>query len=273
MVEWLMAAGADEEAQDEEGKTPADHGFQRPPRWEGTPPNLWAYQGHYRVSEEFFFTVRVENGRLTLRDLSVEPLYPTGPDAFFAEAEPWSVRFSRDAEGTITDIQVQFLRRMESGSRIDYPEYVGSHRCGECHANGEDGSPYVPWLRSRHAGAYWRLATDWAQILTRQRPHFRDLADPITDTRCLNCHTTAPLDELALFAESFRIEEGIGCEACHGPGSNHVEAGATGDRRRAAGAGDRIPDATTCRSCHRNPDTFSFEEWWPRIAHGVPGAR
>ena len=32
----------------------------------------------------------------------------------------------------------------------------------------------------------------------------------------------------------------------------------------------RVPDAGACRGCHRNPDTFDWDEWWPKIAHPTP---
>lgn len=270
MVEWLIGAGADERALDEDGRVPAEHILHRPPPWEEGVQDPWAYQGHYRVHDQFAFSVRVVDGQLTLRDFATVPLYPTGPDAFFTQSEPWGVRFVRDGRGNVTDLEVQFLRRAETGSKLDHPEYIGSERCGECHATGE-GAPYVPWLRSRHASAYWRLATDWARILAAQRPHFQDLSDPRTDSRCLNCHTTAALDELALFARSFRLEEGVGCEACHGPGSTYSDPETMRNREAFLAAGGRIPDEDTCRGCHRNPATFSFQEWWPRIAHGGGG--
>lgn len=270
MVEWLVAAGADEAAKDEEGRTPADHLFHRPPLWGEGAQDPWAYQGHYRVSDQFSFSVRVVDGELTLRDFASVSLYPTGPDAFFAHSEPWGVRFVRDGQGRVTEMEVQFLRRAETGSKLDHPCYVGSERCGECHSTGK-GAPYVPWLRSRHASAYWRLATDWARILAAQRPHFQDLTDPRTDSRCLNCHTTAALDESALFARTFRLEEGVGCEACHGPGSAYSNPETMKDREAFLAAGGRIPDEDICRGCHRNPATFSFQEWWPRIAHGGGG--
>ena len=266
VVSALLAAGADEGAKDDEGRSPEDHLFLRPPKWEADVQDPWAYQGHYRVNENFFFSVRVEDRELSLRDLGTVSLYPTSPDSFFTEKEPWAARFARDEQGNVTKLEVQFLRRAEEGTRIDYPEYVGSEKCAECHAAGE-AAPYVPWLQSRHASAYWRLATDWARVLAGQRPHFQDLTNPLADSRCLNCHTTAPLDENALFARSFRQEEGVGCEACHGPGSKYVDPEVMADREDFLAAGGRVPSAETCRECHRNPDAFSFEEWWPRIAH------
>jgi hypothetical protein len=144
---------------------------------------------------------------------------------------------------------------------------VGSHACRRCHSGGEHGNTYVRWLSGRHAGAYWRLATDWAMFLASQRPHFQDMQDPRADDRCLLCHTTAFQDPDAILASSFDVGEGVGCEACHGPGSKYLEPAVMSDRAAFLAAGGRLPDERTCRNCHRNPDAFAFDEWWPRIAH------
>jgi hypothetical protein len=123
-------------------------------------------------------------------------------------------------------------------------------------------------MSSRHGHAYWRLAADWALFLGRLRPQYADLESPVTDDRCLLCHVTGRQDDDALFAESFRADEGIGCESCHGPGSLYVDPEIMGDRDAFLAAGGRIPDETTCRSCHRRSENFDYGEYWPKVAHG-----
>ena len=44
------------------------------------------------------------------------------------------------------------------------------------------------------------------------------------------------------------------------------------DRAAFLDHGGRIPDEATCRRCHRNSERFSFDEWWPKIAHERPEA-
>jgi hypothetical protein len=268
LVELLLANGADPTRADAEGKVPAEHAFERPRAVSIDLAALFEYQGLYDVSDDFHFKVWVEDGKLRLRDFAADELYPTGPDAFYCRSEPWSVSFRRDASGEIVGIDVRFLRRTASGAKRKHPQYVGSQVCAECHLGQQHGNEYVPWLSSRHAAAYWRLATDWALFLAHQRPHYQDVTDPIQDDRCLLCHTTGAQDPDALFAASFDPKEGVGCEACHGPGSMYVEAEVMADRSVFLEAGGRIPGAETCAGCHRNPDQFDFEQWWPRIAHG-----
>ncbi len=270
LVEALLSAGADPEKRDSAGLRPIDHAFQRPAAISIDPAKLYEYQGLYDVSEDFHFKVWVEGEALHLQDFGADAMYPTGVDSFYCESEPWSVAFQRDEDGAVNTVEVHFLRRPVSGIRRDHPEYVGSHACRQCHSGAEHGDAYVRWLSGRHAGAYWRLATEWATFLAEQRPHFKDMKDPRTDDRCLLCHTTAFQDPDAIFASSFDVGEGVGCEACHGPGSKYIDPAVMSDRAAFRAAGGKLPDERTCRSCHRNPDRFSFDEWWPRIAHPGP---
>ncbi len=267
MVGVLLAAGADPLQPDTSGALPAQHAFQRPAAESIDPDQLYQYQGLYDVTEDFHFKVWIEGGALRLEDFSADDLYATGSDAFYCRSEPWSVRFFRDAEGAIGEIEVQFLRQAVRGRKRPSPLYVGSHVCMGCHSGGEGGGAYVRWLSSRHAGAYWRLATDWSLFLAHQRPHFQDVTNPREDDRCLLCHATAAQDVDALFAKTFERQQGVGCEACHGPGSDYIDPAVMADRAAFVAAGGRVPDEDTCRQCHRNPDHFSFDEWWPRVAH------
>jgi hypothetical protein len=268
LVELLLAAGADAGKRDSAGVLPAEYSFQRPAAVELEPAKLYEYQGLYDVDEDFHFKVWVAGETLKLKDFGSDEMYPTGPDSFYCRSEPWSVAFTRDDAGAVKEIEVQFLRRAVRGSKRDHPQYVGSGECRACHLGEAHGNPYLRWISSRHAGAYWRLATDWALFLALQRPYFQDMENPRADDRCLLCHSTAAQDPDALFGETFDVGEGVGCEACHGPGSLYMDPIIMSDREAFLNTGGRIPDEGTCLSCHRNPERFQFEEWWPRIAHG-----
>jgi hypothetical protein len=270
LVELLLASGADPQARDTTGRVPADDAFHRPKAVEIPVARLFEYQGLYDVSDRFHFKVWVEDGTLILQDFGADAMYYTGPDSFYCESEPWSVWFQRGAAGEVNSVEVRFLRRAVVGQKRQHPEYVGSHVCKACHFDQDHGNQYVQWLRSRHAAAYWRLATDWSLFLALQRPHFQDMEDPLADDRCLLCHTTAAQDPDALFSQTFDVTEGVGCEACHGPGSAYADLTIMADRSSFLAAGGKVAGESTCRSCHRNADRFSFEEWWPSIAHQLP---
>ncbi len=269
LVELLLAAGADGQARDTAGALPIDLAFKRPAAISIETSRLYEYQGLYDVSDDFHFKVWVEGDRLMLQDFGADGLYATGPDAFFCRSEPWKVLFRRGADGAVNGIEVQFLRRVVKGVRRGHPQYVGSHECRSCHLGEEHGNQYIRWLSSRHAAAYWRLATDWALFLAKRRPYYRDMDDPRRDDRCLLCHSTGRQDPDALFASSYDVSQGVGCETCHGPASKYMDAAVMSDRAKFTAAGGVVPDESTCRKCHRD-GSFTFHEFWPEVAHPRP---
>jgi hypothetical protein len=139
-----------------------------------------------------------------------------------------------------------------------------------CHQGAGQGHQDVLWMKSRHAHAWWDLGADWALFVARSRPHYQDVSSPVDDERCLLCHVTGAQDEDGLYAGSFRRQEGVTCEACHGPGSDYVDPGIMADREAFLARGGVVPDEATCRRCHRNRERFSYEEWSPRMAHPLP---
>ena len=268
VISVLIEGGADPDARDGDGLTPAEVARTRPPGTFVETSILDDYVGIYDLGGGFSTKVWREGDGLRIREFAPDGLYPIGPDTFFCEAEPWRIEFTRAEHGDVDGIVLHFLRRSVKGSRKPSPGYVGSAACMGCHTEPEHGNPSVTWMRSRHGHAYWRLAADWALFLAGLRPHYADLEDPITDDRCLLCHVNGRQDDDALFAKSYRREDGVGCEACHGPGSLYVEPEVMTDRDAFLANGGRIPDEATCRSCHRRSEQFTWDEMWPKIAHG-----
>ena len=272
VVRVLLDSGADPEKIDEEGLTPVASSRPRPEPEENESKTLSEYEGIYSLGGGFSVKVWLADQKLRIREFAPDALYPIGKDLFFCEQEPWRVEFERDQNGSISAIQIDFLRRSVRGIKAASPRYVGSKVCMDCHVSADSGRQYVAWLRSRHAHAYWRLGGDWAQFLASLRPNYQDLTSPISDDRCLLCHVTGAQDDQALFASSFRPEEGIGCESCHGPGSDYIDPEVMAERDAFLANGGRVPDEAICRSCHRNSERFDWAESWPKIAHPVPDA-
>ena len=92
--------------------------------------------------------------------------------------------------------------------------FVGSKVCGECHGLDEIGNQYKIWASSPHANAYKKLLTAKAIEIAKKNK----ITSPEKDYQCLKCHATGKgtLREI--------IEEGVGCESCHGPGSEYHHA-------------------------------------------------
>lgn len=92
--------------------------------------------------------------------------------------------------------------------------FTGSEACRLCHGSDEIGNQYKIWVASPHSKAY--------QLLKSQKgieiAHKSGISSPETAKDCLKCHTTGGgMSQQA-------ATEGVGCEACHGPGSEYHKA-------------------------------------------------
>ncbi|MBI5280557.1 MAG: beta-propeller fold lactonase family protein [Candidatus Solibacter usitatus] len=127
------------------------------------------------------------------------------------------------------------------------PVYIGVRACGACHDGPQMGYQYSKWLLSRHAQGYAALA----------KPESREIAkrsglrgEPLKEPVCLGCHSTASTAEEWEKDEAFRAEDGLQCEACHGPGSEYATDAVMRNRDEAMKAGLCLPGTDTCLGCH-----------------------
>jgi hypothetical protein len=228
------------------------------------------YVGHYAMGGGAGFSVwRVGDG-LRLQEHAPDDLIPVAPDTFYCRQEPWRVVFHRAEAGSVSWIEVAFQRRTVRGERVRDPArglaYLGSEACLACHAQGPGNGPAGHWIASRHSRAFHTLSSDQARGLARSREEYRDITDPSVEPRCLMCHVTAAQNPLAIFAEGYDREQGVGCESCHGAGEAYVRPGVMGDRGAYLANGGRIPTEQTCRKCHRDA-AFRFVDRLERIRH------
>ena len=80
--------------------------------------------------------------------------------------------------------------------------------------------PVQPLAASAHAKAWATLATPEAKVMAR----LGGLADePEKAPICLGCHATAADAEAWERDPGFRVEDGVQCEKCHGPGSEYMD--------------------------------------------------
>jgi YVTN family beta-propeller protein len=149
----------------------------------------------------------------------------------------------------------------EAGTR-----FVGAGRCGECHRGPEMGYQFSKWRLGPHAGAYAALATPKAAEIAGKAGL---TGDPQQDPECLSCHVTGATSETAGFAETFSVADGVGCESCHGAGSEYVAEAIMRDRRAAYAAGLLSVGPETCAPCHAEAHgrSFDFDAAAERIAH------
>lgn len=157
-------------------------------------------------------------------------------------------------------------------------KFVGTGKCKVCHAKDELGNQHAKWLTTKHAKAFATLSTPEAKAAAKKV----GVTDPAKDMKCLICHTTgaeaAEADRAAM-----KIEDGVSCEACHGPGEKYKSKEVHGTDRKAALAAGMI-DAkalgeAVCKRCHvpdykgnKNPSyqPFDYATFQPKIDHPRP---
>ncbi len=100
-------------------------------------------------------------------------------------------------------------------------KYVGSRSCKTCHE-----SEYEKWHDTGHAHAYATLDEMGSQ----------------SDPECVVCHVVG-MDYESGFVSAEKTEhlKNVGCENCHGPGSEHVET---------LGEADFTETKSNCIDCH-----------------------
>jgi YVTN family beta-propeller protein len=154
------------------------------------------------------------------------------------------------------------------------PIYVGARACALCHEGHEAGNQYSQWLRSKHAKAWASLALPEAKEMAR----LSGITDvPEESPICLGCHATGAEAEPWERGEGFRLEDGVQCEKCHGPGSEYIEV--MGDREASVRAGLRRFTKRDCEVCHyvkgshvavHNEPKIDVDEAWERLSHLIP---
>ena len=147
---------------------------------------------------------------------------------------------------------------------------VGVKKCGMCH-KAKTGDQLGIWKKSKHAHAYETLKGEEAIAIAKEK----GLGNPWEEAECLGCHTTQHFTGAKLAAKSkYVIEEGVSCEACHGPGSAYKSRKIMKDHDAAVANGLVLPDEKFCLKCHNEKSPtfkgFDYKERWAEIAHPVP---
>lgn len=153
-------------------------------------------------------------------------------------------------------------------------EYIGAKKCMICHKNERRGNQWGKWLEGPHSNAYETLKSEHSKEIANEM----GIEDPTKADKCLKCHVTAYNEPASKKQESFDPTEGVGCEACHGPGSIYKSMRIM----KALYEGTQDPeevafkhgDAETCLGCHNEESPtykpFDYEEDWAKISHNFP---
>ena len=145
--------------------------------------------------------------------------------------------------------------------------YVGDQTCRQCHAE-----EYRLWLGTRHARSFVTLQTRMAMMMS---PDSTEAPSPTQSLICLACHGPGASAPDSLRTCTFRFEEGVSCEACHGAGGAYAREAIMHDRKCSAASGLVMPSEEHCLECHTTPANhnpvvdgpFRYREWLNKIRH------
>ena len=160
--------------------------------------------------------------------------------------------------------------------------YVGVKMCGICHKKDESGNQLAIWEKSAHARAYDMLGKGRAKASAAKL----GISEPQKSGKCLKCHSTAYNFTETVQSEKVKVEDGVVCESCHGPGKNYMKKSVMQNREDAIKAGLVYPASKSCLNCHNdksptwNPERyttkdgkkvgFDFEQAFEKIKHPDP---
>lgn len=154
--------------------------------------------------------------------------------------------------------------------------YVGVETCGMCHKTEKQGSQLSIWKNSAHSKAFETLKTEKANKIATEKG-FKTAA--VETPECLKCHVTGYNVDASMLGKKFKVEDGVQCETCHGPGSAYKDMKVMKDKDLAVKNGlvmnEKIEDF--CIGCHNaESPTFvdmNIEEAWQKIKHSIPEAK
>jgi len=142
-----------------------------------------------------------------------------------------------------------------TGTSLAALTYVGAEGCSSCHM-----TTTLSWEMSVHAKAFELLKPE-----ARKQEKLRAKLDPnkdyTNDKVCLKCHTTG-YNKDGGFTDLTTTPSlvGVGCESCHGPGSDYkfvhaMNKNFTREEAKESGQVFGSLDAEVCNSCHINKDS------------------
>jgi len=147
--------------------------------------------------------------------------------------------------GLMAGLLLMLVPSMARAQASAADDYAWAGACKDCHEKY-----YTAWEKTKHSNAIMRLSGSEREA----------------GGKCIACHTTAVPELL-----DKNVNEGIQCEACHGPGKAHIAAAAAGETK--PGKITRVPAEKICVACHsaKSPHFkyFSYDAM-KGLVHQVP---
>jgi hypothetical protein len=161
------------------------------------------------------------------------------------------------------------------GTSLAQNKFSGAKMCAACHKGGKGGTAYTVWEKSAHANAYKTLLGDEAKKIAKEKGL---KVAPSEAPECLKCHVAGGGTAKNVEA-SFKKEEGVTCESCHGAASAYKMLHSKGDLAKSKEAGLIVGEKNekSCITCHNAESPtfkeFKFAEAWAKIEHGKPAVK
>ena len=134
-------------------------------------------------------------------------------------------------------------------------EYIGQDQCKVCHNKKAEGEQWAHWKASKHPHALELLKSPEAQAVATK---IGLKTPPAESPECLKCHVTAYDVEKKAAPAKIKAADGVQCESCHGPASEHAKAGkiVLFQKDKAAGVDPKAnilkQEEKVCTQCHND---------------------
>jgi len=146
-------------------------------------------------------------------------------------------------------------------------KYIGTAKCKMCHNAEKKGKIYDKWAATKHATAYPTLANEQSKGIATKM----GIKDAQKDKKCLKCHVTGYEQPTT---DKYSMEEGVTCEACHGPGEHYWSMKVMQNKELAVKNGLVEPTEELCVACHNKESptykAFKYEEAYKLVEHHPP---
>jgi len=148
-------------------------------------------------------------------------------------------------------------------------KYIGTAKCKMCHNSEAKGKIYDKWVATGHANAYKTLLNEQSIAIAKKM----GIDDASKSDKCLRCHVAGYKEPSA---DKYTMEEGVTCEACHGPGSDYWTMKIMQNKKTAMANGLVEPSEELCVKCH-NKDSptykpFKYADAYKLVEHHAPKA-
>ena len=176
---------------------------------------------------------------------------------------------SSNSARILTIPALALLLALSAGASSQDYGYVGVDGCKMCHRSEAKGNQAGKWAEGLHAKAFETLGNDKSKELAQTA----GVGNPQEAEACLSCHVTGHGE--AEKGPRYKIEDGVGCESCHGAGSAYNKMNIMRDHDASVANGLLVITEATCTTkCHNDKSPtfagFNFEEKMAIIAHPNP---